>query len=127
MTTPDEHRRNLGWTISTMTELRDGATPGSDVAVRAAYLLPQMPSVEQLEALDSAEPAQVEAAIKAIENASGLFTTALRHVENPGLRRVLEVTLRHYPTPAHFDFWRQMAARGAPMGTVILRKDADLS
>jgi hypothetical protein len=122
MTTREEHCRNLGWTTSTLSEVVDGSPEGSELRERAAALVARIPTLKQIDELDAAGPEQVEAVIESIEAAHGLFTIAVQSLDDLKLRRSLVVTLRHYPRPSDFRRWRSMAARGAPMGTVILRK-----
>src|SRR5262245_40741425 len=126
MTTPDEHRRNLAWTASTLQGVADVAPSGSSLRERALQLLESAPSMNEIEQLDTASPAQVAAAIDSIEAAHELFRSALRELDDPKICRALQVTLRHYPGPPDFALWRLMAANGVPMGGIILRTTGPL-
>lgn len=121
MTTPDEHRRNLAWTIPTLRDVVDASKAGSLLRLRALQLLDLAPSIEQIEKLDAATPERVTAAIDSIEAAREFFLSALRELDGPEVCRSLQVTLRHCPGPRDFALWRLLATRGAPMGGVMLR------
>jgi hypothetical protein len=57
------------------------------------------------------------------DKASGLCPPALRDLDDPIVCRGLQVTLRHYPEPMDFAFWRELAARGVAVGSVILSNE----
>jgi hypothetical protein len=123
MITPDEHRRNLSWTTSTLNQVIDRAPEGSELRERATRLHGRIPSLDEIEGLDHARPEQVEAPIDTIEAAREGFMLAMQQLQDPKLRRSLAVTLRHYPRAPDFSHWRRMLASGAPMGGVLLRKN----
>lgn len=121
MTTPDEHRRNLAWTIPMLQDVVDAAEAESLLRKRALQLLNGALSIQEVERLDTASPDRATAAIDSIEAARALFRSALRELDEPEVCRALQVTLRHYPGPMDFALWRVLAAQGAPIGRVMLR------
>ncbi|MBL0391229.1 hypothetical protein JJ685_08775 [Ramlibacter monticola] len=120
MTTPEEHRRNLGWTRSMLQDIADHAPAGSELRDSALNLLAEVPDLDQIARLNDTGHAEISAAIDAIEAAYNLFTSAGQHLADAEVRRAVAVTLRHYPLPAQFAHWRKLLELGAPMGDIML-------
>jgi len=122
MTTPEEHRRNIGWTVETLQDVAKHAAEGSPLHQRAVQLLQDAPTIEDIEALDGAPPERVCAVIDLLEASRQLFRDAHREFDDPDVCWAIKATLRHYPEHWHFGQWRFRVARGDPeMGKVILR------
>lgn len=94
---------------------------------RAMQLLATALSIEEIEQLDTAPSESVEAAIRSIQAARAVFEAALHELPEPRIRQLLEATLRHYPDGIDLALWRILAARGSPMGSVILRTAGPLA